>query len=80
MFTLSQGLSFRFQFYGNEVDKSIQVLSGGERVRLYLSCVMLENADCLILDEPANHLELLDRDIFRLLTKPGLFKPGFNHA
>lgn len=52
----------RFQFYGDEVQKSIQVLSGGERVRLYLACVMLEEADCLILDEPTNHLDLPARD------------------
>ncbi len=51
-----------FQFYGDEVEKIIEVLSGGERVRLYLACVMLEDADCLILDEPTNHLDMLARD------------------
>lgn len=48
----------RFQFYGDVVDKTIDVLSGGERVRLYLACVMLEDKDCLILDEPTNHLDV----------------------
>ncbi len=52
----------RFQFYGDEVDKIIKVLSGGERVRLYLACVMLEDTDCLILDEPTNHLDASARD------------------
>ncbi|PKM82151.1 MAG: hypothetical protein CVU89_05750 [Firmicutes bacterium HGW-Firmicutes-14] len=52
----------RFQFYGDEADKTIRVLSGGERVRLYLACVMLEDADCLILDEPTNHLDMQARD------------------
>ncbi|MFZ5596116.1 MAG: ABC-F family ATP-binding cassette domain-containing protein [Bacillota bacterium] len=52
----------RFQFYGDETDKRIGVLSGGERVRLYLACVMLEDADCLILDEPTNHLDIPARD------------------
>ena len=54
----------RFQFYGDEVNKLIAVLSGGERVRLYLACVMLEDADCLILDEPTNHLDMAARDAF----------------
>jgi len=54
----------RFQFYGDEINKSIRVLSGGEQVRLYLACVMLEDADCLILDEPTNHLDMEARDAF----------------
>lgn len=52
----------RFQFYGEEIEKPVRVLSGGERVRLYLACVMLEDADCLILDEPTNHLDGPARD------------------
>lgn len=52
----------KFQFYGDVVDKNIRVLSGGERVRLYLACVMLQDKDCLILDEPTNHLDVPARD------------------
>ncbi len=52
----------RFQFYGDEIDKKIEVLSGGERVRLYLGCMMLESPDCLIMDEPTNHLDVPARD------------------
>lgn len=59
----------RFQFYGDEINKSIEVLSGGERVRLYLACVMLEDADCLILDEPTNHLDMAARDAFEQALK-----------
>ncbi|MDD4238411.1 MAG: ABC-F family ATP-binding cassette domain-containing protein [Desulfotomaculaceae bacterium] len=59
----------RFQFYGDEVNKSIEVLSGGERVRLYLACVMLEDADCLILDEPTNHLDMPARDAVEAALK-----------
>lgn len=59
----------RFQFYGDEVDKKIKVLSGGERVRLYLACVMLENASCLILDEPTNHLDVPARDAVEVALK-----------
>jgi len=59
----------RFQFYGDEADKLIRVLSGGERVRVYLACVMLEDADCLILDEPTNHLEVPARDAVEAALK-----------
>ncbi len=52
----------RFQFYGEAVDKKISVLSGGERVRLYLAAAMLKNPDCFILDEPTNHLDMLARE------------------
>lgn len=58
-----------FQFYGDEVDKTIGVLSGGERVRLYLACAMLEEADCLILDEPTNHLDMPARDAVETALK-----------
>jgi ATP-binding cassette subfamily F protein 3 len=52
----------RYQFYGDEVDKRIKVLSGGEKVRLYLACMMLKGPDCLIMDEPTNHLDIPARD------------------
>lgn len=52
----------RFQFYGDEVDKRIEVLSGGEKVRLLLACIMLDKPDCLIMDEPTNHLDMPARD------------------
>jgi ABC-type multidrug transport system ATPase subunit len=52
----------RFQFYGDEADKKIEVLSGGEKVRLYLACMMLESPDCLIMDEPTNHLDVPARN------------------
>lgn len=51
-----------FQFYGGDVYKCIDILSGGERVRLYLACIMLMEPDCLIMDEPTNHLDVVARD------------------
>lgn len=47
----------KYMFYGSNVFKKIKHLSGGERIRLYLSILLYENINCLILDEPTNHLD-----------------------
>lgn len=52
----------RYQFYGDDVNKVVGVLSGGEKVRLYMACIMLEMPDCLIMDEPTNHLDIDARE------------------
>ena len=51
-----------FKFYGEDLFKKIKILSGGEKVRLYLACIIIENSDCLILDEPTNHLDIQARE------------------
>ena len=48
----------RMLFTGDESKKSVTVLSGGERVRCMIARLMLEDAHCLILDGPTNHLDL----------------------
>lgn len=52
----------RFEFYGDDIKKSLSILSGGERVRVYLACIMVEAPDCLIMDEPTNHLDVPARE------------------
>lgn len=52
----------RFGFTGDEVEKRVSVLSGGEKSRLYLSVLIHEKPNVLILDEPTNHLDIPMRD------------------
>ena len=53
-----RGFLGRLLFTGEESLKKVNVLSGGERVRMMLSKMMLVNANVLIMDEPTNHLDL----------------------
>jgi ATP-binding cassette subfamily F protein 3 len=54
-----------FLFSGDDIMKSISVLSGGEKSRLALLKILLQDSNCLILDEPTNHLDLKTKDIFQ---------------
>ncbi|HEY6213751.1 MAG TPA: ABC-F family ATP-binding cassette domain-containing protein [Vicinamibacterales bacterium] len=58
-----RNLAGAFQFSGDDIDKKIRSLSGGERTRLVLARMLLDPPNFLVLDEPTNHLDLATKEM-----------------
>ncbi len=53
-----RGFLGKMLFSGDEIMKKVNVLSGGEKVRCMISRMMMQNPNCIVLDQPTNHLDL----------------------
>jgi ATPase subunit of ABC transporter with duplicated ATPase domains len=58
-----KSLAGAFQFSGDDVDKKIRSLSGGEKTRLVMARMLLDPPNFLVLDEPTNHLDLATKEM-----------------
>jgi ATPase subunit of ABC transporter with duplicated ATPase domains len=58
-----RNLAGAFQFSGDDIDKKIKALSGGEKTRLVMARLLLDPPNFLVLDEPTNHLDLATKEM-----------------
>jgi ATPase subunit of ABC transporter with duplicated ATPase domains len=58
-----RNLAGAFQFSGDDIDKKIRALSGGEKTRLVMARMLLDPPNFLVLDEPTNHLDLATKEM-----------------
>ena len=58
-----RGIGGRFLFSGDDIDKKVASLSGGEKARLMLAQLMIQGPNFLVMDEPTNHLDIISREV-----------------
>lgn len=61
--TRARAILAKFMFNADNVFKKVGNLSGGEKVRLQLACLMQQDANCIIMDEPTNHIDIDTREV-----------------
>ena len=61
--TRARAILSRFMFNAENVFKNVGSLSGGEKVRLQLACLMQQDTNCIIMDEPTNHIDIDTREV-----------------
>ncbi|MBE5757825.1 MAG: ABC-F family ATP-binding cassette domain-containing protein [Clostridiales bacterium] len=60
----------KFDFYKDDVEKSVGKLSGGEKIRVKLACLLEKDINFLIIDEPTNHIDIYTREVLEeMLSK-----------
>ena len=59
----SRRILARFEFYKDDIEKSVGSLSGGEKIRLRIACLLEKDVNVLIFDEPTNHIDIFTREI-----------------
>ena len=67
--TKLRDLLAQFLFKGDDIDKRVSVLSGGERARLGMAKLMLGTFNCLLLDEPTNHMDIRSKEMLKKALK-----------
>ena len=58
-----RALAGGFGFYGDEIEKTCRVLSGGEKARLVMALMLFDPPNFLVLDEPTNHLDIATKEM-----------------